>query len=200
MKKRILTFAALCLMVLVLSACGGESNGNGSTQNGNAPVESIYDGNAPTIGEASTPPLTVNPTIETFAATGIFYFATQGNTIYLDANIDDVLGKMGEPISTFDRPSCAFEGVDRFFLFAGVQVMTYPINGEDRVHTIMLVDDSQTTGNGIFIGASLDDLLSAYGHDYKYSYGLYIFTRGNTTLRFNVMNNIVQTISYELLV
>jgi len=129
----------------------------------------------------------------------LFYFTVRGNTILLDEDINDVLARLGEPLSTFDVPSCAFDGMDRFFLFPGVQIQTYPVGGMDRVHTILLTDDSLTTVGGIFIGSPLSAVLDVYGHDYNYSYGLYIFTRGNTTLRFLVQNLTVQTISYELI-
>ena len=129
-----------------------------------------------------------------------FYFEVRGNTVYLDEDINDVLARLGEPLNTFDVPSCAFDGMDRFFLFPGVQIQTYPVGGMDRVHTILLTDDSLTTVGGIFIGSSLAAVLEAYGHDYDYSYGLYIFNRGNTTLRFLVNDMTVQTISYELIV
>ncbi|MCL2239911.1 MAG: hypothetical protein FWC07_08170, partial [Defluviitaleaceae bacterium] len=142
---------------------------------------------------------TVGITAPAGPVTSVFYFVAQGNTIYLDADINEILAVMGEPIDTFDRPSCAFDGIDRFFLFPGVQIQTYPIAGEDRVHTLILTDDSLSTVGGIFLGSSLADLLAAYGHEYDYSYGMYIFTRGNTTARFVVNDNIVQTISYELL-
>ena len=129
----------------------------------------------------------------------IFYFVARGTTIYLDEDINNVLARMGEPLQTFDVPSCAFDGMDRFFLFPGVQIQTYPIDGMDRVHTILLTDDSLQTVGGIFIGSSLAAVLNAYGYDYGYSYGLYIFTRGNTTLRFLMNDMVVQTISYELI-
>jgi hypothetical protein len=69
----------------------------------------------------------------------------------------------------------------------------------DRVHTIMLMDDSVSTPNGVYLGAPLDALLAAYGNDYELAYDLYVFTRGNTTLRVLVGDGIVENISYELI-
>ena len=209
MKKQMLAITITGLLALLLTACSDAEaeNTQATPTNGNAPIVSINEipnyapatdnqgGNAPTSTYSSANSTATQPT-----ETDVFFFTGNGNTILLDTEIDAVLNEMGEPISTFDRPSCAFDGVDRFFLFPGLQIMTYPINGTDRVHTIMLMDDSLTTVNGIFLGASLDALLAAYGHDYDYSYGMYIFTRGNTTIRFNVNDYRVQTISYELLV
>jgi len=124
-----------------------------------------------------------------------------GNTVRLGQDIYEVLDMLGEPMYTFEQPSCAFEGIDRFFLFGGVQIQTYPAaNGQDLVHTVMLTDDSVATASGIHLGSSLASVLAAYGNDYEYAFGLYIFTHGATTLRFLVTDDMVTSISYELLV
>jgi hypothetical protein len=129
-----------------------------------------------------------------------FHFILRGNILHLDMDIHDALALLGEPLDTFDRPSCAFDGADRFFLFPGVQIQTYPAGGQDRVHTVMFMDDSVATVNGIRLGSSLDALLAAYGNDYEYAYGMYTYVRGATTLRFLVGGGEVRTISYELIV
>ncbi|MCL2603901.1 MAG: hypothetical protein FWD90_05425 [Defluviitaleaceae bacterium] len=175
--------ALLILCIFILSACGGTESEQ------EAPSSPAPNAETPTP-DVQRPTPNANPG---------FYFNYRGNAVRLDEDINDVLALLGEPQSTFDRPSCAFEGMDRFFLFPGVQIQTYPIGGQDRVHTIMLMDDSVTTINGIFLGSTLDALLTAYGNDYEYAYGLYIFTKVDTILRFNVVNGEVQTISYELI-
>jgi len=177
---------SLLLCVFMLSSCDSPANGQVSP--------------SPAPGEDSPDP-TQNQPHETASVPTPdgFYFVFRGNTVRLDADIDDVLAALGTPQSTFDLPSCAFEGIDRFFLFPGMQLQTYPIGGRDRVHTIMFTDDSVTTVNGIYLGSTLDQVFAAYGHEYDYSYGMYTFTRGKTMLRFNVNDSEVQTILYELI-
>jgi len=201
--KKIALFTVL-VCVLFLAACGSGDdyeplpNAILYTHSGDAlPQPSITDVTTVTATEEpddyDAGPVLAEPLSDTF------YFTLRGNTILLDQEIDEVLALLGEPLDTFDRPSCAFDGIDRFFLFAGVQIQTYPINGTDRVHTILLLDDSVTTANGIFLGSTFSDVVAAYGYDYEYAYNMYSFVRNGTMLRFLINDGLVQTISYELI-
>ncbi|MCL2363282.1 MAG: hypothetical protein FWC71_01310 [Defluviitaleaceae bacterium] len=196
MKKRcIVSLLIIWACIFVLAGCNNEDAQYPDPAPN--PTQPPTDAN---ITAETPPPNGTDPIIETTPDDEIFYFVVRGNTIHLDEDINDVLARLGEPLSTFDVPSCAFDGMDRFFLFPGVQIQSYPVDDMDRVHTILLTDDSLTTVGGIFIGSSLASVLATYGYDYDYSYGLYIFVRGNTTLRFLMNDMMVQTISYELIV
>jgi hypothetical protein len=173
----------------VLAACGGNRGGIGGGENADyIPVGASIDYAHDSCDLCCTDD-------------HIFYLDLGGNIIGLNFDIDFVLNMLGEPLHTFDQPSCAFEGIDRFFLFGGVQIQTYPASGGvDRVHTIMLMDDSITTTGGIRLGDSTERVLAAYGNDYEYAYGMYIFTRGNTSLKIMTDGNAVTSIAYELIV
>jgi hypothetical protein len=180
-------FCMLCLSVwvlLVLSSCGTALTGSPTPSLAPVPLPAPADNG-----------INNNPTI---ASPG-FYFMLRGNRVYLDQDINEVLQTLGEPLNTFDRPSCAFNGMDRFFLFPGVQIQTYPVDGGDRVHTIILLDDTLSTVNGVYLGSALADMLAAYGEEYEYAYGLYTYVLGKTSLRFLVASGMVQTIAYELI-
>jgi len=111
----------------------------------------------------------------------------------------EVLDALGEPLGYFVRPSCAFEGDDRIYAFAGVEIFTFPIDGENLVHTISLRDDSVRTPEGIFIGMEFDRVLEAYGDDYSHDTGMFTFTRSLTTLEFRVADGVVLGITYGVL-
>ena len=121
--------------------------------------------------------------------------------IEMDQNIDEVLAALGEPQGVFVAPSCAFDGEDRIFQYPSVQIHTYPKGDEDFVHTISLRDDTvRTTEGRIYLGASLQSVIDAYGDDYEHDSGMYTYTRGLTTLEFFIEDDIVMGITYGFII
>lgn len=118
-----------------------------------------------------------------------------GYEVRIDADMADVLAALGEPLSYFEAASCAFEGLDKTYTYAGFTVMTRPEGKKDYVNAIFLTDDSLTTAKGIFIGSSAADVLNAYGQT-EHTDTLISYTDGNTTLNFILKNGSVVSIEY----
>jgi len=183
----------LALTALVLTACGGDES---------SPVQDVGAFPAQnTANEAPTPePTPAAPETTPTDATldEVFSFTMGSSVIHMDMEINQVIGLLGEPNAVFEQPSCAFDGIDRVFSFPGVQFHTYPEGDLDFVHTINIRDDSLTTVNGIFLGSSLGDVVSAYGNNYTHEFGMFTFTRGLTSLSFLIEDDMVVGILYEL--
>jgi len=192
----------LLLMVLFLAACNG---GNGSNDANNAnnetviPAATVNDTTDPEpAGADATVPVVTTETPDSAETNQTFDFTLGNTTIVMGMDMADVINLLGEPISIFEIPSCAFEGTDRVFLFPGVQIHTIPIDGDDFIHTISLRDDTVATQNGIFLGSSLDSLINAYGDEYTRDFDMLTFTLGFTSLSFLINDNMVASIIYEL--
>ena len=171
MKKFLaMILAALTLLCLVSCADNG-SGGNESNGGGNKPLGS---------------------------ATSKYVFKVEsknGYEIKIDADMSNVLAALGEPLSYFEAASCAFEGLDKTYTYAGFTVMTRPDGSKDYVNAIFLTDDSLTTAKGIYIGASADEVTTAYGETARTD-TLISYTDGNTTLNFILKNGSVVSIEY----
>ena len=196
---RKLTMALLLGLIIAISACGGDDNTvpNEPQQTGNetadtTTVQQEDPQDDPVDNAEPTPALPCD-------ASAAFTFETQGAVIYMDQNMADVLTLLGEPIGVFEAPSCAFDGIDRIFRFPGIQIHTYPVDDDDFVHTISIRDDSVATQGGIFLGSSFADVVAAYGDDYDQDFGMFMFTRGRTTLSFFIEDDMVTGITYELI-
>lgn len=83
--------------------------------------------------------------------------------IALHAPAEPILAALGEPKSYDESPSCAFEGLDKVYVYAGFQLQTYPKGGKDYIRSVSLTDDSVKTPEGIAIGATPDQVKQAYG-------------------------------------
>lgn len=126
----------------------------------------------------------------------VFTVATANNfTVSIDQNLADVLAALGEPLSYFEAASCAFDGLDKTYTYAGFVITTRPDGNKDYVNSILLTDDSVTTPQGTYIGATAEEVISTYG-DGTQSSTLISYTNGNTTLNFILRDNLVISIEY----
>ena len=127
-----------------------------------------------------------------------YTFAVQSKNsfeIKIDQDMSEVLAALGEPLSYFEAASCAFEGLDKTYTYAGFTVMTRPDGDKDYVNAIFLTDDSLTTAKGIYIGATADEVIDKYGETTKTD-TLISYTDGNTALNFIIKDSKVISIEY----
>jgi len=214
MNKRILTFilAAIATALFTLTACGGNGGESDTDQSPphSQPQESGNNQNDDTDDTQnqnnnddpdSQEPEQDEPDISEPQPPDAFFFQIAGTLIELDTDITYVLSALGEPLGVFERPSCAFDGMDIIYGYSDVEIFTYPKGDTNHVHTINFINDSpRTAEGGIRMGATLQEVLDAYGTGYEYDNGMYTFTRGSTTLQFYTENDIVWGITYGLII
>ncbi len=95
---------------------------------------------------------------------GIVYsFWSNGTEIAVDADAAPILAALGEWSAYVDSPSCAFVGLDKTYTYTGFEIQTYPAQEKDYVYMVILLDDTVQTKEGIAIGDSKDEVLTAYG-------------------------------------
>jgi hypothetical protein len=127
------------------------------------------------------------------------YTTNDGITINLDQDVTEVLDSLGKPMETFEAPSCAFNGVDKTFLYGSYQIVTYPIDNEDHISTIDLLDDTVITEEGISLGSTQEEVVAAYGEDYSENNGFYTYTSDKSQLTFATEDGVVKQITYSVI-
>ena len=167
MKKIILACLAM-LTVLCFAACGNQNADN--TDGGNT---------EPPKNEIS------------------YIFTYEGVDVSVNEDISAVLAKLGDPVSYYEAPSCAFEGVDKIYTYASFQIDTYPIDGVDMLASIYFLDDLVQTPEGISLFMTKDDMIAAYGEATTVNGTEYIYEKGNGTLRFIIDENEIISIEYR---
>ncbi len=120
------------------------------------------------------------------------------NDIEIEMNEDTslFLEDLGEELSYFEAESCAFEGIDKTYTYAGFQLITYPTDDVDYVSSIVLKDDTVSTQEGICIGDEKASVEEAYGTDYEDDNGAYIYTKTDSKLEFIFEDSYVTAITY----
>jgi len=184
MKKVIII--ALILAAVLPAGCGGS---------GNAPDTSVQPTDSQSVGTETSPALTDGPGPPSGLPPELL-FKAGGLTIKMGGPAAPIIQALGEPINYFESPSCAFDGIDKIYVYNGFELFTFPVDGEDFVLSVNLTDDSVTTNEGIYLGMALDKVIAAYGEDYTQLLGQYTYSSGGATLSFLIENDKIVVITY----
>lgn len=141
MKLRLLSVLFAALLAVVLAGCD------------TAEPSGLTDTTA--AGETTAAELAAPPTVYGFVS---------GETLLYAGADPAVLAALGEPQDKLEAPSCVHPGFDRIYYYAGFEVNTQPTAaGGEVIVSVYLTDDSVSTPEGIYIGATLDAVKAAYG-------------------------------------
>lgn len=188
MKKNLFALMLALAMTLSLTACGGD---NGAASSGTQQPSGSSQPSQSTPAGSSTPSTPAGPSTTPDA----YVFVTNGASVVVNADMADVLAAIGEPQSYFEAESCAFEGLDKTYTYAGFVISTRPEGEKDFVNSILLTDDSVTTPEGAYIGCPKADVVAAYGEGNDLG-ALLTYTLGDCTMNFIITDEKVVSIEY----
>ena len=190
MKGRVITVKKLILLTLLLifaAACGTDTQ--------TPPPPDVSEKPAGMAGDAAEP--------ETDASgsdvSAPYPFVYKGYAIIAGRDAAPVAEAIGAPKDVFEAPSCAFEGqgMDKIFYYSGFEIYTWPRDGADYIASVILTDDSVSTGKGVRLGMSLGDVTDAYGGGYQSASGLYTYKTEKSSLSFLIEDGEVAAITYS---
>lgn len=181
MKKAIL----LLTMMLLLVGCGKEA---------------VQTSNEPDAGLTSEDTLGKDGKDSKGDAVEGYSFLYNEVKILMNVDATPIIEALGESVSYFEAPSCAFQGLDKIYTYNGFEVSTYPNNEQDYISSVYFLDDSVATEKGIYIGASLDEVIAAYGEGYTENSSEYTYTLGESKLSFIIEEDAVTAITYSAIV
>lgn len=127
-----------------------------------------------------------------------FFVVTNKNNyaVKIDADMADALAALGEPLKYFEAASCAFDGLDKTYTYAGYIILTRPDGKKDYINSIQLTDDSVQTPEGAYIGMTADAVKGIYGNPTEETATLISYTDGNATISFVLKDAKVISIEY----
>ncbi len=174
--KRILALIICALTLISFAACGGETvetdGGDGQSTNG------------------STPDTGKTPS----ATSAVFVY--NGVTIEMNALADPVIASLGDPVSTYESPSCAFQGTDVNYNYGSVEITVYENNGERRIYSLFVKDDLVSTPEGLSIGSSEADAFAVYGEESRTDAGNIIYHGDGVDVTVTFTDGKVASIEY----
>lgn len=125
-----------------------------------------------------------------------YAFGYNDVSIFMNTDVAPVIDALGESIHYFEAESCAFKGLDKTYTYSGFEITTYPLDGKDYISAIDLMDDTVSTPEGVYLGATVDDMVAAYGEDYTESSGSYTYTKDDSKIQFITMEDEIIAITY----
>jgi hypothetical protein len=126
-----------------------------------------------------------------------YVFVSDGFSISVDMDMEEVLEALGEPKSYFEAESCAFHGLDKVYTYAGFEIDTYPQDDKDYISDIILKDDTVSTKEGISLSMVKDDVVAAYGEGYTEEDGMIVYDKDGMKLCFIFSDDYLTAVEYR---
>ena len=95
--------------------------------------------------------------------------------------------------------TCAFDGLDKTYTYAGVEIITYPDEERDYISSVCILDSSVSTPEGITIGSTQEDVAAAYGEDFQELGTQYVYEDGDARLSILFENGAAIYVEYTAL-
>jgi hypothetical protein len=125
-----------------------------------------------------------------------YVFESKGTAIAMNAKVEPILKSLGKEKDYFEAESCAFHGLDKTYTYSGFELHTYELEKVDYVASIIFLDDSVSTKEGISINSDKKDVLKAYGDKFTEKSGAYTYELDKSKLTFLFENDKVTSIEY----
>lgn len=127
------------------------------------------------------------------------YEYVSGETrVVMNQDAAPVIAGLGKPTDVFEQPSCAYQGNDRVYYYADVDVTTYTENKKEKVASVYLKTDQVQTEEGLKVGGTYDEMVKVYGKDYKEINQIYTYKKNGTELSFEMTNQKISAIEYRM--
>lgn len=183
MKRKLMII--LISTVIMLSGCGtSEKVITGDKSDGKDSVEA---GATNASGESSSS--------DKISYKG-YLFKINNITIAINAEAETYIEALGEPVSYYEAPSCAFGDLDKVYTYSGFELDTYSMGGKDYVSAVVLQDDTVSTAEGVCIGDSADKVKEVYGTPESDEASGIIYRKDDMKLCFVIEDSSVISIQY----
>ncbi len=179
-------FTIVVCLALLLTACAGDP----TTSDNNKSTEKQVTTEVKKETEASS----------TEQAPKGYYLRYKDVNIPINVEAAPVIAKLPKENAYFEAASCAFQGLDKIYTYNGFELHTYEVEGVDHVHSIIFLDDTIATTEGVRLFSKIQDVTAAYGDGYKESMGLYTYEKDGMSLAFLLENDEVVSIEYSVII
>jgi len=184
MKKTVV--AMLFVMTALMAGCGSD--------------EKVITGEVANAGSKQTVESAAGAQSQANTAQNGYVFESKGVSIQVDGEAAEYLTGLGEPISYYEAPSCAFGDLDKIYTFSGFEVDTYSLEGVDYVSVVILKDDSVSTPEGLCIGDPVSKIEEVYGEATSKEDTMITYKKDEMKLCFLIRDDAVVSIEYRSLV
>ena len=156
--KKVLLLALVLALVLGLCACGGGGSTPANNSGGSGSNSGSQNSSESQNGSGNNSPAGNDQN-----NAQDYYFQKGDVKITMYVPSAPIVEALGQYRSSYEAPSCAFDGMDVIYSYPGFDLMTYVKNGEGIISGVVLRDDTVETIEGISIGSDKAAVEKAYG-------------------------------------
>jgi hypothetical protein len=110
-------------------------------------------------------------------------------------NISDVINALGDDYAYSEAISCDHDGLDKVYIYDGVEFYTYPNGESDLISEIILTSDKHKTPAGVSVRDSKNAVTAIYGDDFITEGAAIVYKSDASELWFYISENAVEYIS-----
>lgn len=187
--KKLLAFVLAALMLLSLVGC--EKPG---------PTDDTVNTTAAAVDEVTDPKddTTTAPQTDPQVPEDVFSFTFEGVEL-IPGQIFDA-SVLPEPASLYQVPSCAIDGTDNVYNYGTIEVTAFNDGTQEIIYSVYIIDANTPTAEGLYIGDTLDMVVSAYGEDYTKEGNQVTYQKGDTLLIVILDGDYVRSIDFRWVV
>ncbi|MBE6621282.1 MAG: hypothetical protein E7625_08010 [Ruminococcaceae bacterium] len=105
---------------------------------------------------------------------------------------ETVIAQLGDDYTMTEAESCAGQGQDRMYTYPSVRLYVFvPVDGEAVVSSVSYTDDGVQTADGLHVGSSSSDVVSALGKADETSDARLIYRGKGAVLTFGLRDGVV---------
>ena len=190
--KRVLAILLTIALLTVLVGCDKKEQPK-DTQAQTTAAPAVETTNAPEEETTVVPEETTAP--EQVVDEDVFSFTYQGVALVPGNAFDSAA--LPEAESVYQVPSCAIEGTDNVYSYGDIEVTAFNDGSGEVIYSVYIVDANTPTGEGLYIGDMMDQVIAVYGEDYTQENGQVTYQKGNTMLVLILDGDYVASIDFR---
>ena len=125
-----------------------------------------------------------------------YVFQNKQVKIAVDSPADQILEKLGTPITCQQAGNSLYGKLDKHYQYNGFEVSTYELGDTDYISAIFVDTDQAVTPEGISVSMTRDDMESVYGMEYVEEDGICTYEKDGMGLEFMIDDGKIAYIQY----
>jgi hypothetical protein len=125
----------------------------------------------------------------------VLSLAYRGVDLAIGDAADGVIAQLGDDYTMSEAESCAGQGTDRMYTYPSVRLYVFaPVDGAAVISSVSYIDDGVKTAEGLGIGCSSAEVLSALGDADEASDVRLVYRGKGSVLTFGLRDGVVVSI------
>ena len=125
----------------------------------------------------------------------VLSLAYRGVDLAIGDAADGVIAQLGDDYTLSEAASCAGQGMDRMYTYPSVRLYVFaPVDGVAVISSVSYIDDGVKTAEGLGIGCSSAQVLTALGEADEASEARLIYRGNGGVLAFGLRDGVVVSI------